>query len=452
MRLCRVLHLRFSGSFCRPGGCFAQERRGRDRSSGAHQKRLIEFSSHKTLNPRVSLIIPCYNEEKTITPLLESIAAQTFPLSDMEVIIADGLSSDKTREKITAFRSIHPNLNLQVIDNPKRIIPAALNAAIQAASGELIMRMDAHTIPANDYVEKSVRDFDAGKGENIGGVIDIRPGSDTWIGRSIAVATRHPLGVGDARYRWTKTAGYADTVAFGLYAKATFEKIGLYNESLIANEDYEMNARLRASGGRIWINPEIRSTYYSRPTLKKLARQYFNYGFYKYRMLQKFPRTLRWRQALPPLFVFSILMLLLISTFWWFARITLLCVAAIYLLILIAGSSKESINQKAPQLLIGIPLVIMTMHFSWGSGFLWSAIKSIFKENHAVERINSKNQWRIRVRERRLFFYLVISSSPIFRFSLRWSHGLKKTGLIFQGRFSYREHPSGSICSRSCGS
>ncbi len=335
------------------------------------------------MSPRVSLIIPCYNEEKTITHLLESIVAQTYPLSDLEVIIADGLSNDETRAQIALFQVSHPKLNLQIVDNPKRIIPVALNLAIHAASGELIVRMDAHTIPAPDYIEKSVADFDAGKGEDIGGVIDIRPGSDTWIGRAIAVATRHPLGVGDARYRWATSAGYADTVAFGLYARATLEKLGEYNEDLIVNEDYEMNARLRAAGGRIWINPAIRSTYYSRPDLSSLARQYFTYGYYKFRMLQKFPKTLRWRQALPPLFVFGVLMLLLLSTFWWFARVTLFCVAAAYSLILIAGSSKEAYKQKAPELLLGIPLAIMTMHFAWGSGFWWSAIKGLSKVEHA---------------------------------------------------------------------
>lgn len=334
------------------------------------------------MSPRVSLIIPCFNEEKTITHLLESIVAQTYPLSDLEVIVVDGLSTDATRVQISHFQTGHPQINLRIVDNPKRIIPAALNLAIQAASGDLIVRMDAHTIPAPDYVARSVADFDAGKGEDVGGVIDIRPGSDSWIGRSIAVATRHPLGVGDAKYRWATVAGYADTVAFGLYAKSTFDKLGSYNEELIVNEDYEMNARLRAIGGRIWINPEIRSTYYSRPNLRSLARQYFVYGYYKLRMLQKFPQTLRWRQALPPLFVFGILMLLLLSFFWSFARIVFLCVAAAYILILIAGCSKEAFKQKSPALLLGIPLAIMTMHFSWGSGFWWSAISSLKKGNH----------------------------------------------------------------------
>ncbi len=324
---------------------------------------------------RVSLIIPCFNEEKTIGTLLDAITRQTYPQKQMEVIIADGLSTDRTREIITAYQASHPQLSLCVVDNPKQVIPAALNNAIKAARGELIVRMDAHTIPAVDYVELSVKAFDEGKGEDVGGVIDITPGADTWIGRSIAVATRHPLGVGDARYRWATKATHADTVAFGTYARATFEKIGLYDESLVANEDYEMNARLRAAGGRIWIDPAIRATYHSRPDLASLAKQYFTYGFYKFRMLKRYPDTLRWRQALPPLFVLGVLMLLLLAVFWKFSFYAFLAIVGIYLLALIAASIPEALKQKEISLVPGIPLAIMTMHFAWGSGFWWSMIK-----------------------------------------------------------------------------
>ena len=326
---------------------------------------------------RVSLIIPCYNEEARINILLEAIVEQTYPLEDMEVIFADGMSTDRTRSIIREFQGLHILPKISVVDNQKRVIPAALNVAIKASSGELIIRMDAHTIPACDYISRSVQAFDEGKGEDIGGVIDIQPGSNTWIAKAIAVATRHPLGVGDAKYRWAKTASYADTVAFGTYARKVFDEIGYYDESLIANEDYEMNARLRAAGGRIWIDPAIRATYYSRPDLHSLARQYFTYGFYKFQMLRRYPETIRWRQALPPLFVFGVLMLLLLTAFWQVARWLFIIVVALYLIILLVGSFSEAIKQKNLLLLAGIPLAIMTMHFSWGCGFWWS----IFKKN-----------------------------------------------------------------------
>ena len=324
---------------------------------------------------RVSLIIPCYNEEARIVLLLNSIIAQTYPLGDMEVIFSDGMSTDQTRSLIRQFQQQHELPKISIIDNAKRVIPAALNRAIEAATGDLVIRMDAHTIPAQDYIALSVQAFDEGKGEDIGGVIDIQSGSATWIAKGIAVATRHPLGVGDAKYRWAKTASYADTVAFGTYARKVFDEIGFYDESLIANEDYELNARLRAVGGRIWVDPAIRATYYSRPDLSSLARQYFTYGYYKFQMLKRYPQTIRWRQALPPLFVFGILMLLLLASFWQIARWLFILVVALYLFILLAGSIPEVVKQKNLLLLIGIPLAIMTMHFSWGTGFWWSIIK-----------------------------------------------------------------------------
>jgi glycosyltransferase involved in cell wall biosynthesis len=330
-------------------------------------------------SPQISIVVPCYNEEKTIHALLESIYVQTVPLEELEVIVADGFSTDNTRERIREFTSAHPELRVQVVDNAKKVIPAGLNLAIRAAKGEIVVRMDAHAIPALDYIERSVKALKAGLGDNVGGVIDIHPGSDDCIACSIAVATAHPLGVGDARYRWAKTAGESDTVAFGCYYKSTVERVGYYNESLFVNEDYEFNSRLRAMGYRIWVDPAIRAIYYSRPSLRSLARQYFNYGFWKVRMLRLFPKTLRWRQALPPLFVLWIMMLLLGSILWIPALWVLLTTLVFYSLILVLGSMDHGLRQKNGCLLVGIPIAIMTMHLSWGMGF-WI---SLFSPSHS---------------------------------------------------------------------
>jgi glycosyltransferase involved in cell wall biosynthesis len=333
----------------------------------------------KMQSPQISIIIPCYNEERTIQALLEAIHGQTFPLDQLEVIIADGFSTDNTRICIEEFTSTHPEMRVQVVDNEKKVIPAGLNLAIRAARGEIIVRMDAHALPALDYIERSVNALEDGLGDNVGGVIDIHPGDEGWIAHSIAVATAHPLGVGDARYRWAKTAGESDTVAFGCYYKSTVERVGYYNESLFINEDYEFNARLRELGLKIWVDPAIRAVYYSRPSLRSLARQYFTYGFWKVRMLRLFPKTLRWRQALPPLFVLWILMLLLLSVFWIPALWVLLPTLVFYSLILIVGSLEAGLQQKNGRLLLGIPIAIMTMHLSWGLGF-WT---SLFRPSHS---------------------------------------------------------------------
>lgn len=326
-------------------------------------------------NPLVSIIVPCYNEERTIGLLLEAVHAQTFPREQMEVILADGMSTDRTREAVDIFRREHPELRVNVVDNPKRNIPSGLNRAIEASQGTYIVRLDAHSVPARDYVERCVRAHREEKGANVGGVWDIRPGGEGWLARSIAVAAAHPLGVGDALYRIASRAGYVDTVPFGSFRRATLDQIGYFDETLLTNEDYELNARLKRNGGLIWLDPQIRSGYFARSSLSALARQYGRYGYWKWRMLRRYPQTLRWRQALPPLFVLGMLALALAAIWLPLARILLAVLLGIYLLILLAGSARSAWKRKDFALMVGVPLAIATMHFSWGSGFIFSILR-----------------------------------------------------------------------------
>ena len=323
-------------------------------------------------NPEISIVIPCLNEEKNIQSLLEAILQQTVALNKLEVIISDGNSEDKTRQIISDFAERHPDLSIHVLDNLIRRIPAGLNQAIRAAKGPIICRMDAHAIPAPDYVQLSVDALRSECGDNIGGVIDIKPGADTWIGRAISIATAHPLGVGDAKYRWTKKAEEADTVAFGTFYKSKVEEVGYYNEKLFANEDYEFNSRLRSGGGKVWIDPAIRAVYFSRSTLSSLAKQYFFYGYWKVRMLRLYPKSLRWRQALPPIFVLGVLMLSLLAGFIPLAFSILWIGFGLYVLILLIAATQKACQHSDASLIAGIPLAIATMHFCWGSGFWWS--------------------------------------------------------------------------------
>ncbi len=151
--------------------------------------------------PFVSIVIPCYNEEKTISALLKAISAQSYPLSRLEVVIADGFSKDQTRAVITDFQKKNPTLKIRVVDNPKRIIPAGVNAAVRASKGEILIRLDGHSKPRPDYVNKCVTALMDKLGDNVGGVWEIKPSRDTWLATSIARAAAHPLGVGDAQYR-----------------------------------------------------------------------------------------------------------------------------------------------------------------------------------------------------------------------------------------------------------
>ena len=321
--------------------------------------------------PIVSLIVPCYNEEKTIRILLDAFLAQTYPLTQMEVVIADGLSSDGTRAEIARFQEEHPELAVKVIDNTAQIIPAALNAAIRASSGEFIIRMDAHSAPAPDYVERCVDALNAELGDNVGGVWDIRPSTEGWVAASIAAAAAHPLGVGDAAYRHATQAQIVDTVPFGAFRRELIEKIGFFDESLLANEDYEFNTRIRKSGGKIWLDPAIRTVYFARPTFGRLAKQYFNYGFWKWKMLRRYPTTLRWRQFLPPVFVLSLFFWLILGLFLPISFFILALELLFYFGILFIAAIK--VNK------LGLPIAILTMHIAWGSGFLWSALHSLSK-------------------------------------------------------------------------
>jgi len=328
--------------------------------------------------PSVSIIIPCLNEQETIRKLLEAIHAQTFPRADLEVVIADGMSTDGTRTEITTFSDVHPDLHIAVVDNTPRSIPAALNCALKESQGEIIVRMDAHSMPYPDYIERSVADLEAGLGENVGGVWEIHPGAPTWMAHAIAVAAAHPLGVGDALYRHANKAAYVDTVPFGAFKREILALIGFFDESLLANEDYEFNTRIRKSGGKIWFDPSIRSVYIARPTLAKLARQYARYGYWKWRMLRRYPETLRWRQGLPPLFVASLLGGAILAVFLPIFRILLAAEILIYTIILAAIGVQSAVRQKKVSLLIGLPVAIATMHITWGAGFLWSMIRGIF--------------------------------------------------------------------------
>ncbi len=327
--------------------------------------------------PSVSIIIPCYNEQDTICKLLEAILNQTYPRPDFEVIIADGMSVDKTRLRIAEFAASHPDLHIAVVDNPRRAIPMALNCALAEAKGEIIVRLDGHSMPYPDYIERCVADLEAGLGENVGGVWEIQPGRRTWMGKSIALAAAHPLGVGDAMYRRADKAAAVDTVPFGSFKRELLRQIGPFDETLLTNEDYEFNTRIRKSGGRIWLNPSIRSVYFARPTLASLAKQYARYGFWKWRMLRRYPETIRWRQGLPPLFVLSLIIGILLAFFSPFIRSLLLIEILVYLLGILFAGIFAAITRKKGYLLVGLPLAIMTMHITWGAGFLWSIISNI---------------------------------------------------------------------------
>ncbi len=327
------------------------------------------------MSVKTSIIVPCYNEQTTIHLLLDALYAQTYPRTAIEIVIADGGSTDDTPAAIKAWQQKHADLRLVVIQNPARTIPAALNKAIQASHGEIIVRLDAHSKPDHDYVARAVTAVFEGRGQNVGGVWDIQPSREDWIARSIAAAAGHPIGVGDARYRYSGQAAYVDTVPFGAFKRELLDQVGMFDETLLTNEDYEFNTRIRQAGGKVWFDPQIRSVYYARENLKALAHQYWRYGYWKAQMLRRYPRTIRWRQALPPLFVLTLVMLTILAPFLPLALYALGGLISLYMVILVSVGVYLANQNKTPAFSLGVPLAIACMHFSWGTGFLWGIIR-----------------------------------------------------------------------------
>ncbi len=323
------------------------------------------------MTPRVSVIIPCYNEKRTIARVLQAVHDQRFPTQDLEVIVADGMSDDGTREIVAEFARSHPGLNLRLVDNRTRSIPAALNRAIESSSAPVVLRIDAHAIPYPDYIERSLQALERTGAANAGGLWEIQPATGSWVARSIAAAAAHPFGAGDARYRTAGQEGEADTVPFGAFRREWLDRVGRFDEGLLSNEDYELNVRLRKAGGRIWLDPSIRSIYFARPDLRSLARQYLRYGFWKSRMLVRNVGTLRWRQALPPLFILAALALAAAGSIWRPAWALLGVQWAAYASVTIAAGLGVAITRRDAAMMVGFPLAVWTMHLTWGAAFLW---------------------------------------------------------------------------------
>jgi cellulose synthase/poly-beta-1,6-N-acetylglucosamine synthase-like glycosyltransferase len=329
-----------------------------------------------TTKPFVSVVIPCYNEERFILRVLDALANQ-YDWSCYEILVIDGGSTDQTRLVVEDFGSNHPSLSVHLVSNPKRHIPAALNIGIQAARGDIIVRMDAHSLPSSNYVHECVVELSKGEVAIVGMPWRIQPGSDSHMAKAIAAAVSHAFGAGDAKYRLAASGRQlVDTVPFGAFRKALWEEVGGFDENLLTNEDYDFNYRVRRNGGQILLNPSAHSDYFARATLGAVARQYARYGLWKAQMLKRHPSSIKIRQIIPPLFVLSILMLPLLglmwAPFWW----VLIAVLGGYLAIALVFSMQIAVQQKNLKLLLSLPLVFLTIHLCWGASLILGMLRS----------------------------------------------------------------------------
>lgn len=320
--------------------------------------------------PFVSIVIPCLNEERFIRAVLESLAHQYEP-GCFEILIVDGISSDRTREVIAGFSGDNPRVAVTVIDNPDRDIPKALNLGINAATGDIIVRMDAHSIPSSGYVRRCVNLLTQGDAAVVGMPWKICAGSDSLMARGIALAVAHPFGIGDAKYRLNVAAAeYVDTVPFGAFKKSLWQRLGGFNEKLLANEDYDFNYRVRKDGGLILLDAAEHCDYVARATLGDLAKQYWRYGGWKAQMVKLQPASLRWRHLVAPAFVASLVITALTSILWWPASLLFLAAMGSYALLAILCSLQIAVRNGNPALLFVLPVIFLSLHLSWGTSFI----------------------------------------------------------------------------------
>lgn len=321
----------------------------------------------------VSVIIPCYNEERFIGKALEQLSHQFEP-DRYEIIVVDGMSDDNSREVIEDFRRRRPNLSVSLIDNPARNIPTSLNLGIAAARGNIIARMDAHAVPSDGYIRRCVEVLQSAAAGAVGMPCLVRPGADTLMARGIAAAVSHPFGIGDAKYRLSSGGPpqeTVDTVAFACFRKSVWSELGGYNESLHTNEDYDFNYRVRRSGRAVILDRGGHCDYFARTTLKALATQYIRYGGWKAEMIRLHPRSIKLRHLVAPLFVLSILILGILGFIWKPAWWLLLIEVVTYLICaLLAGWQAARRSGNSLSMVLVMPLIFVTIHLTWGSSFL----------------------------------------------------------------------------------
>jgi len=320
----------------------------------------------------VTIILPVRNESAYIERGLQAILAQDYPADRMEILIADGMSTDNTRAIIRDFEKSYPNPCINILDNPGKIVPTGMNIALCQAKGDIVIRVDGHCIIAFDYVRNCVEHLRSDSVDGVGGPMESI--GETYMEKAIAVGMSSPFGVGNSAFRTTNGKSMlVDTVPFPAYTRQIIERVGLYDEELVRNQDDEYNYRIREAGGKILLADDVRSEYFSRASLKGLWRQYSQYGFWKVRVLQKHPRQMSLRQFIPPAFV-SALLTSLLCAFLPSTRPLSPFVPLLYLFVNLCASVITA-SRRGWQYLPLVPVTFAILHLSYGAGFLVGLFK-----------------------------------------------------------------------------
>lgn len=321
--------------------------------------------------PLVSVVIPCRNEVGYIGRCLDSIATNGYPHDRLDVVVADGMSTDGTRELLLDYSRRHPFI--RVVDNVARVTPAAFNAGVTNARGDLVMIMSAHATYAPGAIAKCVRysrEYDA---DNVGGVWRIASRGTSIMDRAVAVALAHPFGVGGATYRTGRAIEpqWVDTAAYGCYRRDVFERVGLFNPKLIRGQDMEFNMRLKRAGGRTLLAPDVEITYYARSRFRDFARHNYRNGAWAViPFLHSDVVPVSPRHLIPFAFVLSLVVPLLAALAWpaavWLAVASGLAYASVCIL----ASAHAARRAGNPWLALVLPVVFTTLHVGYGLGSL----------------------------------------------------------------------------------
>lgn len=309
--------------------------------------------------PSVSVVMPVRDEADHLEAAVQAVLDQDYP-RPLEVVLAIAPSSDATVEVARGLADRDDRLVL--VDNPAGGTAAGLNAAIHASGGEVIVRVDGHAELSDGYVRRAVEQLLATGADNVGGIQ--RAVGDSPMQRAIAAAMTSPFGVGDARFHYGGDAGPVDTVYLGVFRRSALDRVGGYDETLVRNQDYELNWRLRDTGGVVWFDPDLVVTYRPRATLRALARQYHEYGQWKRVVVARDPDSVRWRQLVPPVTVVGTILGLVIGMLRW--RPALLAPATYLIATLVAARAAAADWSTR----LRLPAVFATMHHAWGLGFL----------------------------------------------------------------------------------
>ena len=323
----------------------------------------------------ISIVVACRNEAGAIDTMLRSAIGQDFSGQDWELLIADGDSADGTRALLGAWQAAYPQIRM--LENPRRITSTGLNAAIRAAKGEIILRMDAHTEYASDYVRQCLAALESTGAWNVGGPARTR--FNSRLGRAIAAAFHSPFSTGGSHFHDPTYEGFTDTVPYGCWRKQTLEQLGMFDEDLVRNQDDELNRRITRAAGKIWQTPKIVSWYTPRQSLRSLFRQYFQYGFWKVPVMRK-DGLGSWRAVIPALFVLgNLIALFAVSVSWILGDHVRLFLSA-WLFIVTSYAVLSTVFALSAARKFGwalLPLllpVFATYHCSYGAGLLVGAV------------------------------------------------------------------------------